>query len=105
MPLNCWRVAKKFSIRYLAFYLILVICSLLFPVCPWRCDRLNARLFQPIKTPFPRLIRFVGQERLHACEKMRQQGIGSFRVVYPSGCQMKAGRIAQRIACSMEVGR
>jgi hypothetical protein len=54
-------------------------------VFPWRYDRLNARLFQQLKNPFLRSISCVGQERLKACETIRQQGIGLFPVVCLSG--------------------
>ncbi len=80
------------------FVQFFIVCTRLFPVFLWRDDALDACLFQQIKNALLRVIGFVGQKCLHACEKIRQQGIGSFQIVRLPRCEMKTGWITQGVA-------
>lgn len=80
------------------FVQFFVIHPLLFPILLWWNNALNACLCQQIENTLLRIIGLVGQKRLNACKKIGEQGIGPVQIMRLSRCQVKAGRIAQRIA-------
>jgi hypothetical protein len=51
-----------------------------------------------------RIIRFIGQERLNISDNIGQQRVRTFEIMCLSRCQMKAGRLAKRIARGVDFG-
>jgi hypothetical protein len=75
-----------------------ILFALVLPVFLWRYHGLDPSIVQQLQHPFLCVIRLVRQQRLRAGEQSGQQRIGPFQVAGLSGRQVKASRVAQRIA-------
>lgn len=50
----------------------LIVYTLHFSVFPWRYHGLHTGAFQQVQHPFLRIVGFVSQQSLHACEQIGQ---------------------------------
>lgn len=76
-------------------------------VFAWGCsvgfggnDNDLARLLQWLDHPFVSIKGLIGNDRVRS--KAREQGIGTLKIMRLSRCELKPGRVAQRVAGGMD---